>query len=208
MPFDSKHIGLVSSISSRLIGSIIIIIFSSVLPPLLSPSHLQATEFDPSEPPFHFTSLTAHVARALWPARLNHGLLRPLINIQPGTQSLADPLPVRASLPLSCLCKVCTQLSPPPHHHPQPPGSLLTLCKQSDASSGIPVLTRPISRAPCLPNTHKLRWWLIFARCRLAQKLRKRRHAERKRPPFPSPPLPSLPLPLLSLPQITQRGEI
>lgn len=48
---------------------------SSVLPPLLSPSHRQATEFDPSESPYHFTSLTAHDARALWPATLNHGLL-------------------------------------------------------------------------------------------------------------------------------------
>lgn len=95
--------------------SSLFIIFSSVHPPLLPPSHLQATEFDPGEPPYHFTSLTAHDARALWPARLNHGLLlRPLINIQPGTQSLADPLPVRASLPLSCLCKVCTQLPPLP----------------------------------------------------------------------------------------------
>lgn len=172
LPFDSKHIGLVScvsSVSSRPIGSIIIIIFSSVLPPLFFTSHLQATEFDPSEPPHHFPSLTVQDARALWAARLNHGLLRPLINIQPGTQSQADPLPVRASLPLSCLCKVCTQLLPPPN--PPPSGSLLTLCKQSDVSSGIPVLTRPISRAQCSHNTHKLRWWLIFVSCRPAHKL-------------------------------------
>lgn len=180
---DSKHIGPISGVPST--ASRPIAFPPSSVRPLFSPFHLQTREFDPSEPAHHFTSLTAHDAGALWAVRLNHGLLGPPINIHPGTQSPADPLPVRASLPLSCLYKPPT---------PTPSGSLLTLCKQNDVSSGIPALTRPISRAACLPNTLNLRWWLISAaRCRGFER------KESSPPPLPVLPLPSLHIPSQSL---------